>query len=242
MGTKFRIENGKVVRVSGPASKTERKRVRRNREALAAGVVAPRATTSEIERTVRRRINGEELSEAEFQARCADRQEQLDANLNGILESRQFPGVTGDDTTFQSAISSTTVEKRFTPAHLARMRKMASDAGVRVSPNAEYYPSLAAFDGDPKGWVNPTDTREDIRRRIAANGNGSKELGVKVRPPESDPFKRVHRLAPDLVKEMEKKTLAADPDLAANVRGNKKKRRELREKVIATHGAPTDSF
>lgn len=159
-----------------------------------------------------------------------------------MVALRRPSALNGDDTTFHNALDKGNLERRYKPEKLARMKAKARAAGINVDKGWEYYPGLANHEDDPRGWVGPTTTRADIAKRIAAEGNGCKELGVKVRPAEDDPNKRVHRLAPDLVQEQMQNKLQADPGLAAACKKSRKKLRELKNNVIETHGAASDRF
>jgi len=252
VGIRFEVVDGQVVRVGGPPSKAEEARVRRNRRALAESkpvvveetLEAPPADfagTAEdyarFKREVRRRVNGREVTEEEFRVSRETKREELDANLQGIIESKKFPGIKGDDTTFNNATRYSDLVKRYGEKKVKRMMAKARKAGVPVGPDWTYDAGLATGAESPDGWIAPTETRGDIKRRIRKSGGVCEDFGVKARPLEKDPHERVHRLAPDLVNEQVVQKLRADGDLLARVKEKPRKIRELKEAVIDKHGA-----
>jgi len=117
------------------------------------------------------------------------------------------------------------------PYNRKKIMAIAKKAGINVG-NKVYKGGLGRPD-NPLAWVTCAD---DIRRSAKAQ-NLTVDGAVRVQGhvPEYDPAKAV-ALAPDLVAEFAQKYTAADPNLAAKVKTSRKARRELHERIIATHG------
>jgi hypothetical protein len=115
---------------------------------------------------------------------------------------------------------------------LNNILKASARHNFKPPPGANYYSQLARFQGDPEAWVSRSDGRQYIRKLCEKRGWGC-EGGVEVahRQPERDPHEAGPKLAEDLVQKRMKEATTRDPSLV------RKSRKELRESIIAKHGA-----
>lgn len=120
----------------------------------------------------------------------------------------------------------------FGPGYAACVKRMLARQGVNLKPGDEYMPELARFQGDPEAVVPFGGARSYIKNLCAKRGwacDGA--VTTEHREPDSDPWEESVPLAPDLVKKNTARMLKKNPEL------RKLDRRELREKVLAEHGA-----
>jgi hypothetical protein len=100
--------------------------------------------------------------------------------------------------------------------------------------NAVYFPNLARFRGDPEAYVTRAMGRSYIRKLLEKRGwSAEGGVNVKGREPESDPLdpKNCRPLGEDIIRRRIKEEVKKNPDLT------RKNRSELRESIIARHGA-----
>lgn len=109
-----------------------------------------------------------------------------------------------------------------------RITSITKGLGFSPSPNSIYMPGLADFQGDPKAYINKSDGRHAVKKRLEEKGmqwDGRGEVKCSpAEPPKDIP------LAPDLVEEHVSRKIRNNPDLAHQDRG------ELRQEVIDKHG------
>jgi len=106
--------------------------------------------------------------------------------------------------------------------------KFAKQAGINTS--GKYYKGSLGGYTDPAAWVSTADDVLAVCKARNYTVTGAVNHQGTVMPP-----KRV-KMAPDLMAEMTKKELKADPVLAEKVRKNPKKLSEVKERVVATYG------
>lgn len=96
-----------------------------------------------------------------------------------ILASRKFPGVE-TDTMRMAGVPP--LEETCGPAYAARMKKLAREAGIAISDNSRYNPTMADSrrGGDPNAWTHAGDGTSTFKRRLEEMGGGSEDLGVKM--------------------------------------------------------------
>jgi hypothetical protein len=145
--------------------------------------------------------------------------------LAEMLAFRQAPGTKGTDRSF--------LEGRHNDLGFGKMRNDMQEFYVRrakehgVSVEGKVYESgLARFPGDPKAWVSSVGEVQAICREQNLTCTGAVEYqGHEVAPIPDCP------LSEQLIRENMVETLAKEP-------GKKRDLREVREEVIAKHGAP----
>lgn len=114
---------------------------------------------------------------------------------------------------------------------------MAQKAGINTE--GKFYKGSLGRCDNPAAWVSSAqDVIESCKKQ---NLNVSGVVNYTSGTPQEKQVKSVP-LAPDLVREMEVKTLQANPALAEKCRKSKKARGELREKVISTYGRKNNKF
>jgi hypothetical protein len=115
---------------------------------------------------------------------------------------------------------------------LQKVMKIAKSHGYQPNPNDVYEPGLARFQGDPEAFVPPSGGRGYIKRLCEKRGwacNGA--VKVQHRQPAKDPLENCVPLAEDLIQGHMRSAIQKDPSLRT-------KRKELRDKIIQTHGIP----
>lgn len=113
----------------------------------------------------------------------------------------------------------------------ALQRKLAAARKAGISTQGKFHMSGLGPASDPGAWVSGMDDVLAVCKARNLNCEGA--VNHKARPVERKKVKLSERLT----REMEQKYLAEDPALAERCKKNPKARRELREKVVATHGA-----
>lgn len=106
---------------------------------------------------------------------------------------------------------------------------LAQKHGYTPSPNDIYMPTLArpgVGRGDPEAFIPVNEGEGYIKRVLRRRGDGCEDLGIKPVLTGPPPKKC---LAPDLVEEIRRKKIKANPDLAH------KDQRKLRAEIIERH-------
>lgn len=135
---------------------------------------------------------------------------------------RAFPGTRGTERSFLEGRHDTQFHK---DAEFERhARQKAEKAGVSTA-GKFYEPQVAEEVGDPKAWFSDSSELKKRCEQIGATARGA----FTVKQPVRGPAQRT-KLAPDLVEHYVNQELSKNPSL------KKKKRQELREKVIAERG------
>lgn len=115
-----------------------------------------------------------------------------------------------------------------------RTRKLLQETAKRagIETNGKYYLGGALKATDPAAWVTSAEDALTVckRRNLNAEGVLNYKATVIEKPPPDV------ALAPDLVRDFERKALQNDPALRAKVKANPKARRELREAIVERHG------
>ena len=112
---------------------------------------------------------------------------------------------------------------------MKKVLAIAKRYGYKPNANDIYNPSIARFQGDPEAFVPASGGRGYIRRLCEKRGWGCEgAVNVKARPAERDPIAQSKLLGRDIVARYESEAIKKDPSW-------KKRRKELREKVIAEH-------
>jgi len=111
-----------------------------------------------------------------------------------------------------------------------KLLEVARKAGINTQGKC-YKGGLGRAD-DPAAWVSTADDVIAVAKakQLDVSGVVNVNAGREVAP------KKV-ALAPDIVARLEKEYCAADPALKAKVVKSPKARRELRERIVATHGS-----
>jgi uncharacterized protein with GYD domain len=154
--------------------------------------------------------------------------EGTDAILAHMLAMRQGPQMKGSDRAFGEGqrLKMGAMHER----NRDKIQAIAEKAGIRTQ--GKYYVGGLGRYNDPAAWVSTADDVKSVLKAKNLTATGVVEhQGVAMPPPPPK------RLSERLTREFVAKTLKAEPKTAEAVRKNPKKMRDLRERVIATHGA-----
>lgn len=143
-----------------------------------------------------------------------------------MLAFQEPPGASGVDNTF---LSGTENGKQF--AHAPWLGEAYKKISERIKPGctsggAVYKSQLARFAGDPRAWVKSI---SDAKKAAAIKGVDVEGM-VNYKAPTSMREKEPVAIAPDLVDQLVKIRVAADPSLAESKKKLKMVRREVQEK------------
>jgi hypothetical protein len=168
-------------------------------------------------------VNGKWVSEPVSPAKAR----QYRANMTDIFESRQAPGLHGDDTRFMNAFG--TLDKQLgNQADL--VVEAAKEQGYTPGINDVYMPSVARTIGDPEAFFHGGRGRADLKRTIEDNwGTASVGPWVETKNVERPPVETVP-LAEDLIVDRYKEMVLENPDVM------KRDIKEVREEIIQKHG------
>lgn len=145
---------------------------------------------------------------------------------------RSPPGSKNTDRAFQDGARRQM--ESMDPENAKHVLSCARKAGI--NPNGKYYKGSLGRYTDPAAWVSTAD--DVIASAKAKHLDVSGVVNVKAGPAELPPPKRIP-LAEDVAAGLERKILKAEPALAEKCRRSAKARRELRDRVVATHGRKT---
>jgi hypothetical protein len=135
----------------------------------------------------------------------------------GMASDRQF------NSSYRRSMSGLSQE------HRDAIQRIAARAGI--STEGKYYVSGIGRYDDPLAWVS---TNDDVRAACKAKGHSAHGPGIDYECEAAEPVKKP--LHESIASRFEQKLLQ-DPKVAEKVkRGGTKARRELRERVEATHG------
>ena len=109
----------------------------------------------------------------------------------------------------------------------------AMKAGINTA--GKYYTGMGRYN-DPKAWASSIDDVRTVAKEKQIKVSGPANFDFSSEEPA--PVKR-KPLAEDVAVGLERKILKAEPALAEKCRRSVKARRELRERVVATHGRKT---
>lgn len=147
-----------------------------------------------------------------------------------MFASRQAPSSVSDRELFKGW---GTLDKQFgnDPKYLQHITRTAQRHGYRPNASDMYHPGLADFAGDPKAFIPATGGRGHVMKVIKQRNVTVDEplYKHKATEPSEDPWKKRVPLAEKIVKRLMKQYIQKDPSLAKN-------KRELRQRIIATHG------
>lgn len=145
---------------------------------------------------------------------------------------RSPPGASNTDRAFQEGARRQMED--MDPENAKNLMHIARKAGI--NPNGKYYKGSIGKYNDPAAWVS---TADDVVTAVKAKKlNVEGVVNYKAAPAELPPPKRI-ALAEDIAQRQERKLLRADPALAEKCRKSAKARRELRDRVVATHSRKT---
>lgn len=117
--------------------------------------------------------------------------------------------------------------------YLNRIIAGAKAHGYQPNPHDFYMGNLARFEGDPEAFVPATGGRGHIEKVCRQRGIPcSGAVNVKGREPDTNPLESKVKLAEDIVQAKLRKRLLREPGLSNRTR-------ELREDIVAKHGAVT---
>lgn len=171
----------------------------------------------------------EYLTDAEFERFCSlvDKGNSPTAAL--MFASRRAPGVRNSDRNFNESAR----RRMYGMSEKCRegIAEVARRAGI--STQGKFYVGGLGKYTDPHAWVSDTSDIMAIAKAKRLNVSGA--LNYTGSPDGPPPPKHVP-LAPDVAADIERKYIQDDPKLREQIRKNPKKRRELRERVVATHG------
>jgi len=140
---------------------------------------------------------------------------------------QQAPGTRGSDRAFCDG--QRRKMENMTPWLRKRLQDDAKKAGINT--NGRYYVGGLGKPTDPAAWVTSSDDVLTVckARNYDCDGVIRHKAIAKEKPTESI------RLAPRVIRDIEKKMLRQDPALAERVRKNKYARRELHEQIMEKH-------
>lgn len=145
-----------------------------------------------------------------------------------LLAARKFPGVHGTDSTFMKA-ENERVKLQYIEKDMEAILKIAKKAGISTA-GKTYQGSLGRYT-DPEAWVSGTG---DVRLAAAKKGLSIQGM-VKV---ENAPREmKAKPLSDKLVNEAVREYCEQNPALKQKVKHSAKVKAELKEKIIAKHGA-----
>lgn len=178
-------------------------------------------------------------TQREFYVQCV--QNGCTPKMAEMLALQSPPGVKTDSTYLANSQTVGQIMRnghRHDRAIMARTIENARKQGYNPSPEDVYEPQLARNNGDPMAFVPADSPRHHIQKFCEETGrecNGV--VNVKHREPERDPLDTPKGLAPDILHEKMSEEVKKNPALTRLKRKAKRAAvRELKEKIIATHG------
>jgi hypothetical protein len=116
---------------------------------------------------------------------------------------------------------------------LNQKKVLAAARAAGISVDGKFYKGSLGRPNDPAAWVTCADDVLAVckARNLDCQGVITHKAHFEDRPAKKTP------LAPDIVKTFERDYMAKNPALAAEAKKNPKVRKELRERIVATHGA-----
>jgi hypothetical protein len=159
-----------------------------------------------------------------------------------MLTLQQPPGVKTDSTYLANSQSVASVVNNGTYQERVLMRRTieaAAKHGHRPNKNDVYEPQLARFPGDPLAFVPSDSPRHHIQKVCEEQSKEcSGAVNVKHRQPERDPLETPRGLGEDMVQEKMVEAVKENPALTKLKKKHRAKAfRELREKIVHTHGS-----
>lgn len=149
-----------------------------------------------------------------------------------MLASRQGPGMATDDEFLKSDY--TLAHRCDDPQQRHSLVSKARAAGLSVDEGCRYEPGLGKGPTDPNCWFTRGTGRGELQKRIGNSGAAASHnlpMGIRQARPHDKPPEKVPALSDNLIREVETHMIAKDPALALT------DRRELRERIVATHGS-----
>lgn len=150
-----------------------------------------------------------------------------ESRFQDILESGKAPGPVTDRELLEGTYNKS--EFADNPRYAKFLEKQYRlHSGGKAPPTGSVYMSNLCrhgMPGDPEAWV---DGRGDVKRLLEKRGAGA-DCPLMFVPEREKPPRKPKKLADHIVHRLVNNELAVNP---------KADRRELREKVIATHGNP----
>lgn len=151
------------------------------------------------------------------------------AEFAAMCALRQAPGASGTDRAFCQG--SQAQMESMAPINREAVLARAKRAGIKTQ--GKFFKGSLGRAEDPAAWVATADDVLAVAKQKNLTIDGAvKHQGVR----RDGPPARV-RLAPDLVANLECEYVAQDGKLAEQVEKSPKARRELRERIIETHGS-----
>jgi Fe2+ transport system protein FeoA len=176
------------------------------------------------------KINGQYVTEEEWDRHGKARDAKFGNLLDDMLESRQAPRGLTDDVYFGGV--GTLADQIADPMQLEHVVQNAMRHGYTPKSTDFYRADIAQFEGDPRAFFNHGHGRGEIRKRLAEMGMyEDREGDVKCVQPLEDPYKNpIHKLSPTITKRIKKNRIKENPDLA------RADQRELEAEIVETHG------
>lgn len=157
------------------------------------------------------------------------RREGQDDRWAAMLALQQFPGIQTTDTFWAG---NKPWHEVYGEKYANEVKAILARRGVNLRPGDTYYPQLAKSKGDPEAVIPFDGARSYIRKLCEKRGWACEgAVNLEARQPDSDPHEQAVPLAEDLVRSNAKRMVEKNPDLA------RLSRRELRQRVLAQHGA-----
>ena len=148
------------------------------------------------------------------------------------MSGPKAPGVIGTDTQFLAGQGTLADQFNNDDATLKRYTDTAKRHGYTPNYTDVWDSSLAAYPGDPKGFIPASEGKGHVRRTCEQRG-WSCEGEINVKSPMPDPGPDV-RLAPGIV------AGKYDEMVKENPRLKEKPRRDIEEAIIEEHGSLGD--
>lgn len=145
-----------------------------------------------------------------------------------MLALQSPPGTRNTDRTFQE--SQRHLMNTMDGHNRHKIYAIAQKAGINTA--GKFYTGLGRYH-DPKAWASSIDDVRAAAKKMQVDVSGP--ANFKFSSEEPAPPRRV-ALAEDVAVGLERKILKAEPALAEKCRKSPQARRELRDRVVATHG------
>jgi hypothetical protein len=174
-----------------------------------------------------RKINGEVVTDAEYEAYRRRNRKEIDAKWQDMFRSKKAPGLAGDDTTFFNAFG--TLHDQL-GNQTEMVVQAAKEQGYTPGENDVYMGSVARGIGDPEAFFNAGRGRAEMKKTIEENfGTASVGRWVETKNvdrPEAKPI----ALADDIVEDHYKEMVFENPDVLRRDKG------EVKHEIVQRHG------
>lgn len=142
---------------------------------------------------------------------------------------QQAPGTKNTDRAFSQGQQRKM--EQMSPLVRGMLQERAKSAGIDT--RGKYYVGGPFGAHDARSWVTSADDLVTIAKKNNLNLEGVLNVKASRTEPKEQPHKPA--IAPDIVRQLMHKRVAADPGLAARCKTNKRAREALKEEIIASH-------